>query len=353
MADEDKDSKTEDASEKKKSEARRKGQVAKSTDLNTGFMLIVGVGVIWIFGVRVYDLLELNIKNVWSQISTFDFNTTNLIFLMEDNVKMMLFILWPIALLMLIFGVVINLVQVGFMWSNYKLKPDFSKPFKIIAGVKRMLGKEALVGLIKGLLKIGAVGLVVYLVLMSHYDEFLFLIDQPLMALRAALFNIGLEMSLYIALLYLIIGIGDFIYQKIKAKNEMKMTKHEVKDERKQSEGDPKIKAALRQAAMKILRESSMDKVPEATVVVTNPTFIAIAIKYKRGEQDAPTIVAKGKRIIAEKIRDIATENDIPIVENKPLARAIIDSVEVGDVIPEEHFEAVAQILAYIYSLEG
>ena len=105
--------------------------------------------------------------------------------------------------------------------------------------------------------------------------------------------------------------------------------------------------------AMKILRESSMDKVPEATVVVTKPTFIAIAIKYKRGEQDAPTIVAEGKRIIAEKIRDIATENDIPIVENKPLARAIIDSVEVGDVIPEEHFEAVAQILAYIYSLEG
>lgn len=350
---EDDDSKTEDPTAKRKSEYRSKGQVAKSTDLNTGVMLILAVGIIWVFGNRTYDLLELNIKEVFGQISTFEMSHNNLFFLLESNVKSMLYILWPIAIFMLIGGMATNIAQVGFMWSNHKLKPDFSKPFKIIAGIKRLFGMDALVNLLKGLLKMGAVGLVVYMVLTSYYEEFLFLLDQPLEGTTAAIFSIGLEMSLYIALLYLVIGLIDFVYQKFKFNKQMKMSKHEVKDERKQSEGDPKIKAQLRRAAMKILQQSAMDKVPDATVVITNPVFLALAIQYKRGEQTAPVLVAKGKRLIAEQIRDKAMENDIPIVENKPLARAMIETVEIGDEIPTEHFEAVAEILAYIYNLEG
>lgn len=350
---EDDDSKTEDPTEKRKSDYRSKGQVAKSTDLNSGVMLILAVGIIWVFGNRTYDLLALNIKEVFGQISTFEMNNNNLFFLLESNVKSMLYILWPIAIFMLIGGMAINIAQVGFMWSNHKLKPDFSKPFKIIAGIKRLFGMDALMNLLKGLLKMGAVGFVVYMVLTSYYEEFLFLLDQPLEGTTAAIFSIGLEMSLYIALLYLVIGLIDFVYQKFKFNKQMKMSKHEVKDERKQSEGDPKIKAQLRKAAMKILQQSAMDKVPEATVVITNPVFLALAIQYKRGEQTAPVLVAKGKRLIAEQIRDKAMEHDIPIVENKPLARAMIETVEIGDEIPTEHFEAVAEILAYIYNLEG
>jgi flagellar biosynthesis protein FlhB len=350
---EDQDSKTEDPTEKRKTESRNKGQVAKSQDLNTGFMLLLGVGILWVFGERTYHLLEQNIEAVWSQISTFELSQNNLIVLLEANVKAMLYILWPIGLFMLIGGLLINLVQVGFLWSNHKLKPDFSKPFKLIEGAKRLFGPQAYVNLLKGLLKMVAVGFVVYMVLTGYYETFLFLLDQPFTATRETIFNVGLEMSLYIALLYLVIGIGDFVYQKFKHNKQMKMSKHEVKDERKQSEGDPKIKAELRKAAMKILQQSAMDKVPQATVVVTNPTFLALAIQYNRGEQNAPILVAKGKRIIAEKIRDIAMENEIPLVENKPLARAMIDSVEIGDEIPAEHFEAVAEILAYVYSLDS
>lgn len=351
MAEEDE--KTEEPTQKRLTDTRNKGQVAKSQDLNTGFMMLLAVFIIWIFGSRTYDLLEENLVAVFNQISTFELNQANLLLLVKANVKAMLHILWPIALFMLIGGIVINLLQVGFLWSNHKLKPDFSKPFKLLQGVKRLIGKEAYVNLLKGLLKMSAVGMVVYLILESHYEEFMYLLDQPLEMMRELLFVIGLEMSTYIALLYLLIGIGDYIYQKFKHKKSIKMSKHEVKDERKQSDGDPKMKAHMRKAALKMLAESAMDKVPQATVVVTNPTFLAMAIQYKRGEQSAPVLVAKGKRLMAEKIRDIAIEHQVPIVENKPLARALIDSVEIGDEIPPEHFEAVAEILAYIYSLEG
>jgi flagellar biosynthesis protein FlhB len=197
------------------------------------------------------------------------------------------------------------------------------------------------------------VGLVAYKVVASHYGEYLLLADMSLGQFCGKLFSVSVEVILKSTVVLLAIGIADLVYQKRKVHNELKMSKSEVKDEAKQTEGDPHIKGKIRSLRMQMHRNFMMKELPKATVVITNPTFIAIAIRYTQGVDQAPVVVAKGKRLIAERIRDTAKKHDIPIVEDKPLARGLFDMAEPGEQIPEEFFAAVAEILAYVYSLKG
>jgi flagellar biosynthetic protein FlhB len=197
------------------------------------------------------------------------------------------------------------------------------------------------------------VGLVGYKVVASHYGTYMLLADMSLGQFCHMLFSISVEIIIKSTLVLFAIGIADLVYQKRKVHSELKMSKSEVKDEAKQSEGDPHVKGKIRSLRLQMHRNFMMKELPKATVVITNPTFIAIAIRYTQGLDTAPVVVAKGKRLIAERIRDVAKQNSIPIVEDKPLARGLFDIAEPGEQIPEEFFAAVAEILAYVYSLKG
>lgn len=348
----EKDDKTEDPTAKRKGETRRKGQVAKSTDLNSGFMLLVAIVSLYFLGGNLYVSLKDMLIFHLSHFSEFEFSSNNLILFLTDTANQMFWWMLPFLLLFLIFGILINLVQVGFLFTLQPLQPKFGKIFKL-EGLAKFKTLQPIIELIKGIFKMGIIGYVAYLVVKDYYDEMLLLLDQNILAMWDFVLMIGFELSIKIALLLLFIGLLDFIYQKFKFKKEQKMSKQEVKDENKMQEGDQAIKQKMKQMGFEMVRKSMMTEVPKATVVVTNPTFIALAIQYEREAGQTPKIVAKGKRLIAENIKKIAEENSVPIVENKPLARGMYDLVEVGDEIPETFFNAVAEVLAYVYKMDN
>ena len=345
----DKDEKTEAPTPKRLSEARNKGQVARSQDLQNGVNLLLMTITLWIFGRRAVEMMSGQLIDNFNKISVFELNDTNLIGLLASNAYEILSIVLPFMLLFLVSGVLISLVQVGILFTPNRLQPKLETVFSL-SGLKKIASKNSLVELLKGLFKVSIVVTVLYLVLSKHYDELLLLIDKEFYSFLAMLADITFELCWKIAILFIILGVADFFWQKKEYIDNLKMSKQEVKDEAKMSEGDPQVKAKLRQIMREMHQKMSINEVPEATVVITNPTFIAIALKYERGSEDAPKVVAKGKRLNAEKIRDQAKENDVPIVENKPLARSLYDVVEPGDEIPAEFFSAVAEVLAYVYN---
>jgi flagellar biosynthesis protein FlhB len=249
-------------------------------------------------------------------------------------------------------SLVVSLSQAGFLWSWTPLTPNFGKVFSL-SGFKKLFSPASFVEILKSVAKMFVVGMVGYKVVTSHYREYLLLADMTMVEFTHMLFSVSVEVVIKSTIVLLAIGVFDLVYQKRKLHNELKMSKSEVKDEAKQSEGDPHIKGKIKQMRMQMHRNFMMKELPKATVVITNPTFIAIAVRYTQGIDRAPVVVAKGKRLIAERIRDVARENDIPIVEDKPLARGLYDLAEPGEEIPEEFFAAVAEILAYVYSLKG
>ncbi len=349
----DKDEKTEDASSKRKSEMRGKGQVAKSQDLTAGAGVMIALIAILIFGERLMDVMRTNLIDVYSMISSFELNEASFIALVSEKMlKKTLFAIYPIAVLMLVLAVGVNFFQVGWLFTLNKLKPDFKKVMKM-NGLKSKFSISTIVELLKNLAKLTIVGIVVYIIIADEFEDLLFLIDTDVAIIWAKIFDVALEITIWVAALLIVLGMIDFAYQKRKFRTDSKMTKQELKDEAKNADQDPKLKARMRQMMMEMNSRMMQGETKRATVVITNPIFIAIAIRYERGVDDAPVIVAKGKRLIAEEIRKIATDNDIPIVEDKPLARAMYDIVEPGVELPAEFFGAVAEILAYVFSLKN
>ncbi len=345
----DKDDKTEEPTGKKLAETRSKGQVAKSQDLSTAVGIITMTISILFLGRRTTDLLEVEIVSVFNNISTWTFSQSNLISLLMHTAKQMLNIVWPFMVTFLVVGLVTNYVQVGWIYSLEKLKPNFDFLTKL-TGLKKMFSKNSIVELLKSLAKVAIIGYIIYLVVDDRLEEMLYLTQQDLNQFLVLIYDILFELCYKIALLLIILGLIDLTWQKYNHKQQLKMSKQEVKDERKQSEGDPQVKAKLRRLMQEAMGKAMMENVPQATVVVTNPTFIAIAIQYEREGMTAPLVMAKGKRLIAERIRDLAKEEDIPVVENVPLARGLFDIVEPGDEIPAEFYSAVAEVLAYVYN---
>jgi flagellar biosynthetic protein FlhB len=347
----DQDEKTEEPTAKRKTESRKKGQVAKSTDLNSAVMLIAAALIIWMLGGYVASWLRSGTRECFVAISSLDLSLGNTVYFARAAGKLFFYMLGPILLIFFVVALIINVLQVGFLWTFEPMKPKFGKMFGPEA-FKRLVSPDKLVDLGKNIAKMFVVGVVVYHVVSRHYVEYLFLADQSLGLIVKLIFNVFIELILKCALLLLILGLLDLWYQRYKTKKGMKMTKQEIKDEMKSSDGDPKIKAKIRGIRMEMHRKMMMEEVPKATVVVTNPSFIAIAIRYDQKKDVAPFVVAKGKRLIAERIKKIAVENDIPIVEDKPLARSMFDVVQAGEELPSEFFGPVAEILAYVYNLK-
>ncbi len=244
---------------------------------------------------------------------------------------------------------VVSVLQVGWKVSTKPMKPKFDK-FNPINGFKRIFSKDSLFELFKSILKIFVIIYVAYSSIRDKVDNIFILYDIPLNQALALCGEVILDAGLKISLVYLLVGIADYIYQKFRFKEDMKMTKQEVKDEYKNTEGNPEIKGRQRQVMREASRRRMMQDVPRADVVITNPTHLAVAIKYDPEKSRAPVVLAKGEDYLAQKIREAAKEHNIKIVENKPLARMLYANVDIGAEIPPELYQAVAEILAMVYN---
>lgn len=258
----------------------------------------------------------------------------------------------PIFVIFFLIAFIADLVQVKWKVSGKPLKPKFNR-MSPVSGFKRIFSVNSLAELIKAILKIGLISYVAYQYLKNKVNQIYLLYDMSFTQALSVISNLITEMGIRISAVYCIIAAADFAYQKVKFTMDMRMTKQEVKDEYKEQEGDPQIKGKIRQKMQEVSRRRMMQNLPKADVVITNPTHYAVAIQYDLEIADAPIVLAKGADYMAKRIKEVARENEIEIVENKPLARMLYANVEVGDMIPPELYQAVADVLAYVYHLKG
>lgn len=348
--------KTEPATPRRLSEARQRGQVAKSVDFTTAVMIILGGFLTLLY----MGVLSQGIQNFFqlNLINSFNFNITSesIARLFYDVIIFLAKFLLPLILLVFIFVVVSEISQVGLHLATKKFTKglNFRSIFNPLAGIKRIFfSGRAYFELAKSLAKIFILGWVVYSVLKKYIELDLFLVAKPINSIPQLMFKVTFELIAKVGAVFILIAIADRIYQKYRYKEDLKMTKEEVKEEARQSEGDPTVKARIRGLMRQRLRKIILKNIQtRADVVVTNPTHFAVALEFKPYKMPAPVVVAKGVDYMALKIREIAMENGIPIVEEPPLAQALYYSVEIDQEIPEFLFKAVAQVLAYVYYLK-
>ncbi len=350
--------KTEPATAKKLADARNEGKVAKSKEISLGLslltlFLVLKFSVAWM-GEKFLECFSTVYARFPEMILMADgaVSVTSLHIIIKNMMLRMLLILSPFMMIGFLVAFLGDLVQV-------KWHPTF-KPFKIkfskmnpLKGIKKIISPNSLLELGKAVIKILLISYMVYTTLQGQADLIFLMYDMPMMQAISITGNIVINMGLKVAMFYLVIAALDFIYQKWKFAEDMKMTKQEVKDEMKNSEGDPKIKGKIRQKMLQVSRRRMMQSVPEADVVITNPTHYAVAVKYDADEYAAPVVTAKGEDFLAQKIKELAREHHVEIVEDKPLARMLYANVEIGELIPPELYQAVAEVLAMVYHSQG
>ncbi len=345
--------KTEPATPRKRQKEREEGRVAKSQDLGAGVVILAGLLVMVLFGGWILDgLIAYTRETIFFMGDETLWQETWFEALSWSSVVAYGRSLFPLALACLIAAFFVSVVQVGFVMTPNPLIPKMDR-FNPVSGLKKIISLRSFVEMIKGLLKAMILALLLYSALKGDLHDIALSIRYPLgEAVDLLLWKLWI-LSLKMTLLLLVIALFDWGYQKWEFEKNIKMSKQEIKEEYKQMEGDPQIKQKIRQRQREMARRRMMADVPKADVVITNPTTLAIAIKYEKIKMDAPLILAKGKDAIAAKIREIAEENKIPIVENKPLAWALFEGVEVGESIPERLYRGVAEVLAFVYGLKG
>lgn len=347
--------KTEDPTPKKLGDAREEGQVARSTDLITASALIALFLTLRIFVGRIGNQFIEAFYEFYGNIvkvTDDDFHIVTANALLRESIYRILLILLPIFLIAVMVVIVVNVFQVKWKVTTKPLKPKPDK-FNPIKGFKKIFSKDKLVDTLKEVLKILAIMYIAYNTLIDYSGDLQKLYDMELIQAVEFIGDIVIKLGLNISIVFLIIGMADYIYQKFKFKKEMRMSKQEVKDEYKQSEGDPHIKGKIKNKMREISQRRMMQMLPEADVVITNPTHFATAIKYDKDTGEAPVLVAKGADFLAQKIKEVARENHIEIVENKPLARMLYYNVEIGNEIPPELYQMTAEVLAYVYNLKN
>lgn len=347
--------KTEDATPKKLKEAREEGQVAKSTELNTAVMLFALFLVLKIYigsiGNQFIDVYEKIYGSITLVVED-DMSMNIIMSLLGYSIKTIILIALPIFLVGVVVGFLVDKVQIKWKVTTKPLKPKLSK-LDPIKGFKKMFSKEKLVQLLFSLLKIILIGVLVYDTLKDQWGLILSLYDFSLFQAIGVIGSMVISLGMQISSVFLVIGFADLFYQRMKFKKDMKMSKKEVKDEWKNAEGDPHIKGKIKSKMLEASRRRMMSAIPNADVVITNPTHFAVALQYDRESGAAPVVVAKGADFMAQKIKDMAKENKVEIVENKPLARMLYFNVEIDQEIPQELYQMVAEILAYVYRIKN
>jgi len=349
MAENDQD-RTEQPTSRKRDEARLEGNVAVSREAATFFVILGALLVLYFTGVWMAErILAMMGKPFFSFRQ--ELTPAGVIVVYKGMLKEFFTLLIPIFIIPL-FGLASYLMQNGLLLSTKSLTPDFSK-ISPVSGVKRMFSVGSLAELGKSLLKISVLSYVVYVNVMKEWYQMPFLMDMEVISTFSYIATVSFKIMIKTVWVLALIAVLDFIYQRWQHERGLKMTREEVKEEMKHSEGDPNVKARIKSLQREMARKRMMKDVPEADVVVTNPTHLAVALKYDKAKADAPLVVAKGAGHVAERIRELARENGVPLVENKPLARALFKSVEIGSEIPEGLYKAVAELLAYVYKLKN
>ena len=352
MAEKGDQERTEKPTGKKLSKAREEGQVTKSQEVSTAFIFLGALGVFLFAGPWMFWQLADFMSGIFQNLGTLHLEGLSARAFLFEVLQQVGLIMMPLLVVILILGVSANLLQVGFLFTLKPFTPKLSK-FNPITGMKKFVSLKSLVELLKSFVKIVFIGGISWLVLRGELDTIPSLIEMSVGQILTYMGTVSLKMLFYVGLGMLVLAAIDFTYQRWQHTKDLMMSKQEVKDEMKQSEGDPQIKGKIRQAQREMAMRRMMKSVPDADVVITNPTTLAIAIKYDAKKMFAPQIIAKGAKLMAERIKDIARENDVAIVENKPLAQTLFKSTEIGDFVPAELYKAVAEVLAYVYKLKG
>ncbi|WP_160686101.1 fused FliR family export protein/FlhB family type III secretion system protein [Clostridium sp. C2-6-12] len=347
------DDKTEEATPKKKSESRNKGQIARSKDVSVAITMLVCTMLISILWGTLTNGFKENIIYFFKFPMLDDLSQEKTLFNIVVTVVLKIAgLILPFALPIMLGGIVSSLLQTGFLFTKEPLKPSFGK-LNPLTGMKNMFSKRSLVDLSKNIVVISIVSYLAYNYMVDNYQNILGISNLYLPSLELEVKNLVLGIFKKICIVLVIIAAIDYFLQVRMHNKEMKMTKQEVKDEYKQSEGDPQIKGKIKQKQREIGMKRMMQSVADATVVITNPTHLAIALKYEEGgNMEAPKVVAKGADYIAFKIKNMAKEHDVPIIENKPLARIMYERVEIDEDIPQDLYQGVAEILAVVMKLK-
>ena len=348
------DDKTEKATPKKKSDARKKGQVFQSREMSASLILTLMIVSMNAFGSILLNQLSGFIKKTFTEylVNKDAFDTGILAKIFIDGIIVLAKTSLPLLLIAMIAGLLVGYAQVGILFTLETLKPKGNR-INPLSGFKRMFSLRSVVELVKAIIKILIVAWVAYSYLKSKTNEVVALMNADLLDILSFIGNSAFAVALRICIAMILLGFLDYLYQRYDYEKNLKMTKQEVKEEFKQMEGNPEIKSKIKQKQRQMSMKRMMQEIPKADVVITNPTHFAVAIKYDAEKASAPIVVAKGQDYIALRIKQIATENKVQIVENKPLARTLFSTVDIGQPIPPELYQAVAEILAFVYNLRN
>ena len=344
---------TEKATPKRRRDARKKGQVAQSRELPSVMILMTALGFFYFAGSWIFGSFLQVIGGVYGQLDTLRLDAISDVNAFSVEIfKKVLLILIPFFVPILIAGMAGNIGQIGFEMHGEPMRPKLTR-LNPIAGLKKLVSLRSLVELIKSIIKILFIGGIAFGIVKNEITAMPALMQQEVVDILLFIGRVAFKIFFFVCLALIVLAFLDYVYQRWQYEQSLKMTKQEVKDERKQIEGDPKVKGRIRRVQLELARRRMMEAVPEADVVITNPVHLAVALKFDAVKMVAPTIVAKGSGYVAERIKEIARNHQVPIVENKPLAQALHKMVEIGEFIPVELYRAVAEVLAYVYRLKG
>jgi flagellar biosynthetic protein FlhB len=352
MAEESFQEKTESATPRRRQKAREEGQVAKSNEIASVLVLLVGISVLFMFSAYFYPKLERVIQGIaqFQEIPAVD--KPFCIYLLKRSVTYFLVFVLPVMGAVFIAAFIANYAQVGFHISGKAITPKLSK-FDIVKGFGRLFSLRSLVDLAKTIIKLAVIGSVAYIAVKGEVADILKLYNEDVAYIFLFILKGFLKIFIWVLIVMIVVAVADYSYQKWQLEKDMRMTKQEVKEEHKDTEGDPLVKSRIRSLQQQAARKRMMSSVPDADVVVTNPTHLAVAIQYDPLKMNAPKVVAKGAGLVARRIREIAKEHHVPVVENKELARNLYKAIDVGETVGSEFYKGIAELLAYVYKLKG
>lgn len=343
--------KTEKATPKKREDSKKKGQVAKSADVNTAIIILFVFLLFMFIGGFLRDKMLLLFSHTFQDYLLVELTERSIQEIFLELTIEVAIILAPIMGMAVITAIAANLLQVGFMNSPEAIMMKLNK-LDPIQGFKRIYSIRAIVEMLKSILKIAFIGTITFIVLWVNLDELLRLSLVDIGYSLSTISKITMQMGLFSGAALLLLSVLDYFYQKYDFEKNIRMSKQDIKDEYKKTEGDPLVKSKIKQKQREMAMQRMMQEIPSADVIITNPTHFAVALKYDENKADAPYVVAKGMDYVAQKIKEIAKDHDIIMIENVALARALYSQAEIGDIVPEEYFKAIAEILAYVYRLK-
>lgn len=349
---EDKHSKTEQPTSKKLADARKKGNVPRSMEMSTTVSLLVAIVALYSTGGFMFSTLKKSSRELLSVVGTYEVTQAGVYSLMLKHFAIIGAVLGPFILVVVVAGIVVNVSQGGLDFSAERLSFDLNK-LNPISGMGKLFNKESIYQVAKSFLKLVIVGYVAYKILREEINDIIYLVESDIQGIIDFVSHISFKIVLHTGGVMLILSILDLAFVKWRHIENLKMTKQEVKDENRDAEGDPRVKGKIKQMQLERARRRLRKIIPTADVVITNPTHFAVALKYERDRMAAPVVIAKGADYLAQKIKEMARESKVMLVENRFLARELYAQVKEGEEIPEALYAAVAEVLAYVYSLKG